>query len=370
MELKYKIMSWQAKWSNPVILVMSLFFILIPFSAGAVVVPRVALKSVYEKRPDLQTVFNARSWLVKKGSRAASIGNLENWARKYGWKEYPEELAAYKPEPIFVFPPPSRGGDEGRVLKLPSVTAEIFIIVDPRADTVLAAKKPDIVWPIASLTKLITAMVARAAALAPTAHFSIAQSDEVGGGRLRVPDGTLISGGDLLAAMLIGSANNAAGALARAVSGTHEDFVHAMNAWVEDAGFIATDVVDPSGIGVGNVSTAREVAQIARTVFSDELLRDLASRPQWDFKTMDGKFHRIVSTDWLLREPRYRDIRVAAGKTGYIDESKWNLVVQVTPTKKPTDRELLIVVLGSGSRRASFDDAAMLARWAWKNFEW
>ncbi len=342
----------------------SAVFILIPFAAGAVTAPRTALKTIYDQRKDLQKSFDAHSWRAKKGSRGVATGTLQNWARANGWKEYPGELGAYKPEPFFI------DTNETRVKKIkePSVTAESFIIIDPLTSVVLASHKPDMVWPMASLTKLVTASVAANASIAPSQPFAIAAIDEVGGGRLHVKPNTVFSFNDLMGAMLVGSANNAARAVARAVSGTHEEFVAAMNSWISDHGLKDTVAVDPSGIEVGNVSTAREVSQIAQAAFALDAVRAIAEKSFWDITTETGK-HHIKTTDDLVTNRRYRDIHVVAGKTGYIDEAEWNLVAEVEPARTPHTRTLLIVALGSGSKRASFDDVATLARWTWKNFK-
>lgn len=354
--------------SNLAVFGMSLFFVLAPFTAQAVVVPRQALKEVYEQRSDLQKIFGASSWRSRERGRGARQWTLEDWAREYGWKEHPELIAAYKPEPIFITPSPSMGegrGEGGR-LQPPPVTAESFIVLNQKTKTVLIAKKPDLVWPLASLTKLITAELVLDAGIAPTASFTIAQTDEVGGGRLNVKKDTPLVLYDLLAAMLIGSANNAAGALARGAGGTHEHFVDMMNSWLADLGLENTHLIDPSGIGVENIGTAREFAKVAQKIFEDSTLRDITSRPRWEIKNSKETTNLLKTTNWLLTDKRYDDLRVLAGKTGYLDEAKWNLAVLLAPTKKPTDRELLIVLLGSGSKRASFDDAASLARWTWK----
>lgn len=71
----------------------------------------------------------------------------------------------------------------------------------------------------------------------------------------------------------------------------------------------------------------------------------------------------------MVWKPKYDDVWVTGGKTGYLEESGWNLVVTLRPTKND-ERELLIVIFGAKSRVTSFDDAEQLADWAWSVYQW
>jgi D-alanyl-D-alanine carboxypeptidase len=195
--------------------------------------------------------------------------------------------------------------------------------------------------------------------------------DDVGGAKLYVEDGATFSLQDLVFATLVGSANNAANAITRVVDSDKENFVRKMNAEACNFGLVKTKYVDPSGIEPGNVSTAREIAYLARELFANDDFRifaDTASRTISDLSS--GETKKITSTNWMLWKPEYDDVCVMAGKTGYLDESGWNLVVSLRPELDDSEREILIVVFGAGSRADSFADARALAEWAWGNFEW
>ena len=114
------------------------------------------------------------------------------------------------------------------------------------------------------------------------------------------------------------------------------------------------------------------MAMIAREVFKNENIRQIAGLAKIHINALNDEDYvrDISSTDWLLYDHAYDDVYVTAGKTGYLDESGWNLVVRMHPMGEDTSRSVLIVLFGSDSRRASCDDAANLARWVWKSFDY
>ncbi len=319
------------------------------------------LEGVYAQRSDLQAAFDARG--VPVGTAAGFLMNLEDWARQYGWQEY-TELAAYAPET----PPPTAIGTSAA----PLVTSGRYIVVDGASGTILAANNADATWPIASITKLVTTTVAIDQGLDVGGAGTVKTADDVGGAKLYVTDGTQFTVRDLLAATLVGSANNAANAIARLTGLAQEDFIGAMNAHATALGLSRTVFVDPTGIELGNVSNAREVAYFAASAFAKENVKTLAGSWKTHIAALnDAAYVRdIKNTNWMLYYPEYDDLYVTAGKTGFLNESGWNVVVELHPMGEDEDRSLTIVALGAVGRRESFDDAAALARWTWKNFDW
>lgn len=84
----------------------------------------------------------------------------------------------------------------------------------------------------------------------------------------------------------------------------------------------------------------------------------------------DGVDREIMTTNWMLYKPQYDDVWVLAGKTGYLDESRWNVVEMLRPSKEDDHKELIVVVFGSNSRGESFDNVQKLSYWAWNSFTW
>ncbi len=323
------------------------------------------LDAIYKVRPDLQAAFDSTSkHEAITGSKAGFLMNMEDWARQYGWQSY-AELASYKPSAVV----PVRVSTTAA----PKTTAAKYVVIDDATGEVLAASKAGDVWPIASITKLMTTGLALDSGLDVGGVGNVVTADEVGGARLKVTSGTKFTVHDLLAATIVASANNAANAVARLTGLTKTDFVTAMNKRATDFGLAQTKFVDPTGIETGNVSTAREVAYFADKAFANENIKHFAGTSKIHLTALnDANYVRdIQSTDWMLFDAAYNDVYVTAGKTGFIDEAGWNAVVQLHPiVDKDSKRSLTVVVLGADSRRDSFNDIASLARSTWKNFSW
>lgn len=241
------------------------------------------------------------------------------------------------------------------------VNAQAYVVMDVETGDILEQKNADDVRSIASITKLMTSMVAlEDARVNQNTPVSLASADEVGGARLRVSSGTTWSVGNLLASTLIGSTNNTANALARSTGLSKWSFVQKMNERARRLGLRQTRFADPTGIEVANVSTAREVAHLALEAFRHPMIRFLASRPSYTVRTADYTGYRTISnTNKLVNDS---SMTVVAGKTGYLIEAGWTLATQV---RKPGERELMIVVLGCSDRWQSFSDIKNLANKVW-----
>lgn len=322
------------------------------------------LFSIYESRVDLQKAFDAKTGKAIKGSSAGFLIDLRDWAEQYGWQEYPERLSAHVPEKGTV--PVKRTG-----IMLPQVQSHAYLVVDRQTGMILAEKKSTDVWPIASLTKLMTASVVLDQEISLNRTGTILSSDEVGGARLSVYPGTSFTINDLLYAALVGSANNAARALSHVTDLSSEEFIVQMNRKAQEIGMPHTVFVETSGIDTDNVSTAREMARLAMDVFEKQEMRRYTSTATHSiYSPSHGIEKKLTNTNWMLWKPEYKDVYVMSGKTGYLEESKWNLIVSLRPEFSDVDREVLVVLLGAQSRAESFQDAETLASWAWKNFLW
>jgi D-alanyl-D-alanine endopeptidase (penicillin-binding protein 7) len=251
-------------------------------------------------------------------------------------------------------------GDAAAV-SAPQVGAKAYLVMDAETGEVLMEKDADEVRSIASLSKLMTSMVVlQDVRVDPYVPVTLLGEDEVGGARLRVSTGTVWSLSNILASTLIGSTNNTAHALARVADTSVASFVGKMNARATALGLQKTRFVDPTGIEVENVSTAREVALMALNAFNDPTIRALTASATYQVWTVDGTGYRTISnTNGLVNDP---SLEVVAGKTGYLIEAGWTLATQV---KREGERELMVVVLGCDDRWASFSDARNLANWAW-----
>ncbi len=343
------------------ILSLALLTILFPSEVFATSDP---LRELYEQRGDLQLAFDGETLAAKPASAAGFLIDLEDWARQYGWQEYPDlsEFAPLK----------SPAKPIAKASAVPVIVATSYIVIDDQTGTILVAHNADASWPIASITKLVSTKVSLDVGVDLYGKGSIKTIDEVGGARLAVTDGTTFTGRDLLYATLVGSANNAANAFSRMTGLDRSTVVDRMNGVAKDLNLSRTKFVDPTGIELGNVSTARETAAFAREAFKNEnIFKAAGSSHAMITALSDPNYSRdIKSTDWLLYDSAYDDVYVTAGKTGFLNESGWNVVVRLHPMGESEDKSVLVVVLGSAGRRESFDNAEALAHWAWKNFDW
>ncbi len=318
------------------------------------------LYSVWSQRPDLQRAFDSNGDAIPESS-AGFLIDMADWARQYGWRSY-AELGDYRPE---VYPPTHQG------VGAPEIDAAAWVVVDKNSGAVLGAHNAGAEWPIASITKLMTADVVSTRAKSLEAWQNVYDSDNVGGAKIWVEHGAHYRLRELMYATLVGSANNAANAIARSLGGTKELFVDAMNERADELGLGRTHFADPSGIEEANVSTAREVARMSREIFSsNETVRSMTQTYRRVIEDTTGKQKSITTTNWMLYRPEYDDVWVMAGKTGFLHESKWNVVEQLRSSRFDQDRELVVVVLGSQTRAESFQNAKSLSDWAWGNYNW
>ena len=165
--------------------------------------------------------------------------------------------------------------------------------------------------------------------------------------------------------MIVGSANNAAHALARMSGVSMDHFVTEMNTRGKNLGLRATTFTDTSGLDLGNVSTAQDIAALALTAFDDQTIRSAASTAYYPLKA-EGQTRQMKNTNGLLTDPN-NGLYVLGGKTGYLIESKWNFVVKMMDSRK---RPLLIVTLGSTTQTDAFKDATRLGQWVWSHYQW
>lgn len=341
-------------------LIIGMVAVFIPSSSFAIT-PE--LYDIYADREDLQSSFDEEAYQAIPGTAAGFLIDLEDWARQYGWQAY-SELASYAPAVT-----PARYADAGVA---PAVSAQTYVVIDDMTGAILAAHNADVSWPIASITKLATTKTALDLGLDGGGVGAVEDVDDVGGAKLWVYGGTTFSIVDLLKATLVASANNAANAVARLTGYESETFIDHMNSFAESLNLGRTQFVDPTGIELGNISTAREVAAFAKAAFENENIRRMTGTSGIHIEALNDEDYvrDISSTNWLLYDSAYDDVYVTAGKTGYLPEAGWNLVVRMHPMGESQDKSVLIVILGSENRRTSCDDAAVLARWAWAGFDW
>jgi len=244
------------------------------------------------------------------------------------------------------------------------------IVVDVKTGKTLYSFEPDKPWAAASLTKLMGAMVLVDSKPAWSKVVKILAQDEVGGGRLRVSSGASMTLKDILYSSLVGSANNAATAMARISGLGRVKYVAAMNAKAKAIGCHDTAFVDPSGMDTRNMTTAQDMLKIAEAAFARPEIRRAASTSEYSFRIRNqGQLKTIKNTNILLTDPD-NGLYVTGGKTGYLEEARNNLVVRLRPNLGDRRRELTIVLFGAETKKSLFAEAERLARWTWSAYDW
>lgn len=248
-----------------------------------------------------------------------------------------------------------------RKLRLRSDTA---LIVDQERGHILYAKNSDEVKPIASITKLMTAMVVLDAGLPMDEAITIADADKdrLRHSRSHLPLGSTLTRYELVKVALMSSENRAAAALARTFPGGVQAFVAAMNRKAKSLGMRNTTFFDATGLHSGNTSTAEDLVTLLQASYRYPQIRNATTAPDYVVQT-PGKVYnkRFANTNLLIRRQR-PNWDIGLSKTGYILEAGRCLVMQVEIASRP----LLIVLLDAWGKYTSIGDANRIRKWVEK----
>jgi D-alanyl-D-alanine endopeptidase (penicillin-binding protein 7) len=235
--------------------------------------------------------------------------------------------------------------------------SSVALVIDQDTDEVLFAKNPQAVLPIASLTKLMTAVVVAEAGQPMDELLNISQDDvdteKHSRSRLRV--GTQLTREEMLHLALMSSENRAAHALGREYPGGLNAFVKAMNLKAIALGMNATRFVEPTGLSSENRSSASDLATLVKEAHRHPLVREMSISESHEIDV--GNRHlRFVNTNRLLRNPGWE---IGLQKTGYITEAGRCLVMQA----RLAGRQLIMVFLDSAGKYSRLGDAERVRRW-------
>jgi len=231
------------------------------------------------------------------------------------------------------------------------------LVEDQRTGECLVQKNAKAVVPIASITKLVTAMVILDAKMDLHESLIIEREDvdTLKHSRSHLRVGTRLTRQEALLLALMASENRAAHALSRTYPGGQDAFVSAMNAKAQSLGLTATRFTDPTGLSSGNISSAHDLARLVNAAYSYSLIRQFTTRE--DAVIQSGR--RKVSfrnTNRLVRSSRWQ---IGLSKTGFIDEAGRCLVMQAQVAKRP----VLIVLLDAQGKLTRFGDANRIKQW-------
>jgi len=241
-------------------------------------------------------------------------------------------------------------------LRLASLNA---VIVDASANRSVYAKGADAVTPIASLTKLMTAMVTLDAGLPPDEKITIDMDDldYLKGSHSRLRMGAELPRSEMLRLALMSSENRAASSLARTYPGGTRAFVAAMNAKAAALGMTHTRYADSTGLSAQNVSTANDLAMLVAAAAEYPQIRDFSTTASHYVEVQPtGQILGYNNTNNLVKNGQW-DIKLS--KTGYIREAGKCLVMLATIASKP----FVIVLLDSAGKYTRLGDAQRVRHW-------
>ncbi len=247
------------------------------------------------------------------------------------------------------------------VLKLassPKLYSSIALIYDEQRQVPLYTKNADTVAPIASISKLMTAMVVLDAKLPLDEEISISalDIDMLKGTRSRINPGMKLTRSELLKLALMSSENRAAAALARTYPGGTDAAVAMMNYKARTLGMNDTRFLDPTGLNSGNISTAQDLVKMVQAARSYDLIHEFTTTPSHLVDMAGRRPMRFNNTNPLVKNASW-DIGVS--KTGYISEAGRCLVMQAKINQRP----VIIVLLDSWGMRTRVGDANRIKKW-------
>lgn len=231
------------------------------------------------------------------------------------------------------------------------------LVLDADTNAVLLHKNENAVLPIASLTKLMTALVVVDAGLPMDEVLTITEDDvdRLKGSGSRLAVGTRLTRAEVLHLALMASENRAAHALGRTFPGGVAAFVAAMNNKAHELGLAQTRFVEPTGLSSDNRSSPRDLARLVAVASRRPLLRELSVSPEYELA--DGR--RVVhyrNSNKLVRES---DWDILLQKTGYIREAGRCVAMQV----RLAGRNVIMVLMNASHSAARWADAEQLLQW-------
>ena len=240
---------------------------------------------------------------------------------------------------------------------IPELKSSSALVID-QSGRALFAKNVDHVVPIASITKLMTAMVVIDSGLPLTEQIAISENDKdlLKGTRSRLHIGTVLTRRELLHLALMASENRAAEALSRVYPGGPKAFVAAMNQKAVELGMWRTRFVDGTGLSSDNVSTAQDLTKMVAAAYHYPLIREFTTDTGTTVQMANGRTMNYNNSNRLVKNHEWQ---IGLSKTGYISEAGRCLVMQAKIAGKP----VIIVLLDSWGKMTRIGDANRIKRW-------
>ena len=246
---------------------------------------------------------------------------------------------------------------DGTGQEIPAPRAAASIIYDPETNQVLFEENAQELRSIASITKVMTALVFLETLPDLTQVVKVERGDVARANTTYLRAGYSVSAEELLHLLLIGSDNAAARVIARVSPYGSDGFIERMNAKAQELGLETTHYEDPSGLLSANVSSAYDMARLIAYAAADERIGAIMRKTAYDVQIGRRAVH-VNSTNRLVRT---RELDVIGGKTGFISSSGYCLATLVRLPQ--TGRQVAVVVLGARSNAGRFAETKHLFNW-------
>ena len=240
----------------------------------------------------------------------------------------------------------------------PALNSQSALIMDANTGKIMYQKSSNTVRSIASISKLMSAMVVLDAGLDKSERITITDDeiDRLKGTGSRLSIGTTLSREELLHIGLMSSENRAIHALARTYPGGMPAFVAAMNRKAQQLGMNNSRFVEPTGLSPQNVSTASDLAKMVQAASQYPQIRYFSTHNSASVYTSAGKTQQYKNSNALVREGSWN---IMVQKTGYIREAGRSMVVETQVQGRP----IIMVLLNSPTSATRVNDARSLGDW-------
>jgi D-alanyl-D-alanine endopeptidase (penicillin-binding protein 7) len=242
------------------------------------------------------------------------------------------------------------------------------LVVDWRTGASLFEKDAETAYPIASITKLMTALVVLDHGVDMDAVVEIGPDDTRSGGVSYTIPGEHVSVRDLMHISLVASGNGETVSFAKSTGMSLEEFARRMNSLAEELGMQNAHFVEPTGLDSENTASARDVAVLIKAALENDMIRETVLRQEYGFTTDSGLSRTVRTTDALLSSglalPPYG---LLGGKTGYLPEAGYCFGAAAT---NGTGDKVIAVALGAPTIEARFREVKDMIYWAFDAYEW
>lgn len=243
-------------------------------------------------------------------------------------------------------------------------TAKSVLVRDEASGKILFEKNPGERLPLASLTKLMTALVLLENYPEWDKEVTYLPEDEEEGDKLHNYRGETVTVRELWNIGLVASSNNAIAALVRSTGMSRDAFVALMNKKAEENNLLSTKFFDPIGLDSRNISNVYDISELLKLALGKKEILEALQKTSYAFVSKNkDKGHIVYNTDQLLGSY----LNIFAGKTGFTDEAGYNMAIEAVGDQK---QKIIIVLFGSQTSETRFGEVKGLASWALENYIW